>query len=354
MKSNCNCYIISLLILRTVVGSTILYTPSSSRAAFYKSVNIASPTESSSTASSSYLLDERNDGFYHSRNDHDPEDDTSAKLCSASVMRMKMPPVNPVIKNLFRGAFLRVASDISGGTPLENIKCRVTATYDGPVKAFRDILKEGGIMSLWSGTESRTVEGALLGAMFLVGSASTKKQIIAMGGSKTMGALAGGVVGGVVQALVMTPAGLVFTSLNVNKGKPGYENDTALTVARRVVEEKGIMALFTGGGPMAARQASNWASRSLFTEICRTNLKLSRFGILGEIGSGAIGGLGSCWNTPIETVRVFMQRDVARGEKAKTFNKYISETMEEDGFRGLYRGVSPRAVQAIWQTCFLV
>ena len=262
--------------------------------------------------------------------------------------------MNPVTKNLIRGAFLRVASDMTGGTPLENIKCRVTATAENPIKAVRHILNNGGILNLWSGTESRTVEGALLGAMFLVGSAATKKQVIAMGGSKTMGALAGGIVGGVAQAVVMTPAGLIFTSLNLNKDNPEYENDTAWSVARRVVQEKGPMGLFTGGGPMAARQASNWASRSMFTEICRTNLKMSRFGILGEIGSGAIGGVGSCWNTPIETVRVLMQRDVAAGKNAKTFGQYIDDTMEEGGVQALFRGVTPRAVQAIWQTCFLV
>ena len=43
---------------------------------------------------------------------------------------------------------------------------------------------------------------------------------------------------------------------------------------------------------------------------CRTNLKLSQFGLLGEIGSGAVGGVVATWNTPIETVQVLMQKDV--------------------------------------------
>ena len=95
-------------------------------------------------------------------------------------------------------------------------------------------------------------------------------------------------------AIVMTPAGMIFTSLNVNKGKKGYENDNALTVARRIVKEKGIMGLFYGGGPMCIRQASNWASRAGFTEICRTNLRMSQYGVWGEIGSGVIGGGKLC------------------------------------------------------------
>ena len=265
------------------------------------------------------------------------------------------PLNNPVVKNLARGAFLRVASDISGGTALENIKCRVTASNDGPVDATQALMTGGnGFWNLWSGTPSRTIEGALLGAVFLVGSAATKKRLLAMGASKNVAATAAGIVGGVAQAVIMTPAGMVFTSLNVNKGKPGHENDNAVIVAKRIIKEKGIQGMFIGGTPMAARQASNWASRSLFTEICRTNLKLSRFGLIGEIGSGAIGGIGSCWNTPIETVRVLMQKDVSEGVPPKTFGGYVEAQMQEGGVPALFRGVTPRAVQAIWQTVFMV
>mmetsp|Transcript_12794 Transcript_12794/g.36123 ORF Transcript_12794/g.36123 Transcript_12794/m.36123 type:complete len:184 (+) Transcript_12794:739-1290(+) len=175
-----------------------------------------------------------------------------------------------------------------------------------------------------------------------------------MGGGKNLAALAGGTVGGVAQAIVMTPAGMIFTSLNVNQGKEGYENDNALTVARRIVKEKGLRGLFYGGGPMCLRQASNWSSRSLFTEIARTNLKMSKFGLLGEIGSGVVGGLGSCWNTPIETIRVYMHRDVSMGKDSQSFGYYWKEISDENGIQGLFRGVTPRGIQAIWQTVFMV
>jgi len=260
----------------------------------------------------------------------------------------------PIVTNLARGALLRVASDLTGGTPLETIKCRVTLSKDNAFQCLRNILDEGGIANLWAGTPARTIEGALLGAAFLVGSASTKNQVMKLTGSKTLSSLSGGVVGGVLQAVVMTPAGLVFTSLNANRGKPGFENDNAVTVTKRILKEKGLKGMFIGGGPMAARQASNWASRGMFTEIARTNFKMSQYGILGEIGSGIIGGLGSCWNTPIETVRVNIHKDVSAGVAPKSFNGYCEAIYEEDGLPGLFRGVTPRAVQAIWQTVFMV
>jgi Mitochondrial carrier protein len=188
----------------------------------------------------------------------------------------------------------------------------------------------------------------------MLGSTITKKRVLGMGASKTVAALAAGTVGGVAQAIVMTPAGMVFTSLNVNRGKKGYENDNAYTVARRIIRENGIKGMFYGGGPMCLRQASNWASRSCFTEIARTSLKLSQYGMWGEIGSGVIGGVGSCWNTPIETIRVLMQRDVSMGKQSKPFGHYWNEIFENQGYEGLFRGVTPRAIQAIWQTIFMV
>jgi len=267
---------------------------------------------------------------------------------------VQLVAANGLAANLARGAFLRIASDLSGGTPLESIKTRVTVTKLSMKEAYNSIVDDGGIGALWSGTPSRTVEGALLGALFLVGASGTKKQVLAMGGGPTLAALCSGVVGGLAQAIVMTPAGMIFTSLNVNKKTPGMENDNAYTVTQRIIREKGAVGMFIGGGPMCLRQASNWASRSCFTEIARTQLRMSQFGMMGEIGAGVIGGLGSCWNTPIETVRVNMQKDVAEGKEAKTFMEYVDQIKEDGGVPSLFRGVTPRGIQAIWQTVFLV
>lgn len=191
-----------------------------------------------------------------------------------------------------------------------------------------------------------------MGAMFLAGSVGTKRFILANGGSSTMAALCGGFVGGVVQSLVMTPSGMIFTSLNVNKGL--YENENALTVAQRIWKQKGLKGMYSGIVPMAIRQSTNWASRAGLTEFARTQLRMSQFGLWGELGSGVLGGVGSCWNTPVETVRLFMQQDVSRGKQAKSFRNYVNEIIDKDGVPGLFRGVIPRSIQAIHQTAFMV
>ena len=212
----------------------------------------------------------------------------------------------------------------------------------------------GGILALWSGSSSRCVEGALVGAVFMLGSTLTKQRLKNLGVSPTLTALGGGLVGGICQAFVMTPAGMVFTSLNVQR-TAGNHNDNAWTTTRRIVRDHGgWTGMYSGFTPMAIRQASNWASRAGLTEVARSYLGLQRFGILGEIGSGILGGVGSCWNTPIETVRVLTQRDISVGNPTKSITGYWREIYQRDGPTGLFRGVSPRALQAVWQTCFLV
>mmetsp|Transcript_27503 Transcript_27503/g.40633 ORF Transcript_27503/g.40633 Transcript_27503/m.40633 type:complete len:345 (+) Transcript_27503:111-1145(+) len=259
-----------------------------------------------------------------------------------------------ILAILARGAALRVASDLTGGTPLESIKCRVAKTMDGPIDAYKHIVAEGGFANLWAGSTSRAIEGIFLGAFFLLGSNAGKKQVLALGGSKTMASLAGGLVGSVAQSLVVTPAGIVFASLNLNRGNEGFENDNVSIVTKRIYKEKGLAGMYCGTKPMALRQATNWMTRSWCTEVARTTFRMSEFGLLGEIGSGIVGGLASCWNTPVETIRVYLQADVSAGKPAKTFRQYWNDIVEEQGYQGLYCGVTPRGIQAIWQTVFMV
>jgi hypothetical protein len=160
---------------------------------------------------------------------------------------------------------LRIASDLTGGTPLENIKTRVTITTENCVQATQRIVRTGGVMSLWKGTPSRTVEGALIGAVFMLGSVVTKAQLRAMGAPPTAAALAGGLVGGVAQAVIMTPAGLIFTSLNAASAD---SKENAIGVIQRVVAEKGIAGMWSGSGAMCLRQATYVT----FTWTCRDSL----------------------------------------------------------------------------------
>ena len=185
--------------------------------------------------------------------DHENDDDNDI---TATI------PCRSIGNTLLRGALLRISSDLSGGTPLENIKTRgrflvycctskttshhdrllvdvslfythsilhitttahacppsprdgpsfssssfsVTLTTQNPIEATRGMLSKDGIGALWRGSPSRTVEGGLIGAVFVLGSVATKAQLRRMGAPPTAAALAGGLVGGVAQAAIMTP-----------------------------------------------------------------------------------------------------------------------------------------------------
>ena len=49
-----------------------------------------------------------------------------------------------------------------------------------------------------------------------------------------------------------------------------------------------------------------------------------------------------------------MHRDISMGKESGSFGHYWSKIKEEQGVVGLFRGVSPRGIQAIWQTVFMV
>jgi Mitochondrial carrier protein len=285
---------------------------------------------------------------------HDSEGLYAVVPCSNALNVVSGGAKRKLVNTLLRGSLLRIASDLSGGTPLESIKTRVTITTEGPWLATCNILKERGPFGLYTGTTSRTVEGALIGAVFMLGSVVTKNKLKSFGCPPTVAALAGGLVGGVAQSVVMTPAGMVFTALSAAEKKPGQDSENAISICKRIISEKGIAGLYVGMGPMCLRQASNWASRSGFTEIARSTLGLSKYGLTGELASGIIGGVGSSWNTPIETIRVMSQRDVSIGKIPKSIPEYWNQIVAESGYPGLFRGVTPRAIQAIWQTTFLV
>lgn len=247
-----------------------------------------------------------------------------------------------IVMNLMRGSFLRIASDLSGGTPLEVVKSKVTISGEDCVSTIKTIYSEGGIKGFWRGTPSRTVEGFFMGAIFLAGSAATKRQVLRVRpNSRNLAALAGGVVGGVAQAFIMTPAGLIFTAVNSSE-----EDVSSLKVMTDIIKQRGPLGLFAGFDAMSLRQATNWASRSTFTEIARSTLGMSKYGLIGEIGSGVIGGLGSTWNTPIETLRVLKQKDIAQGIE-REYSEYKEDLIAKGGNKELFRGITPRGVQAV-------
>ena len=123
----------------------------------------------------------------------------------------------------------------------------------------------------------------------------------------------------------------------------------------------------TGVNAVALRQCTNWGSRFGLSVWAEKLIRDFTFGsaddrytrALGDpqkILASAIGGGLSCWNQPIEVIRVEMQSQLkAPGRPEKmTILKAFKWIYTNNGISGFYRGVTPRIGLGIWQTICMV
>ena len=241
---------------------------------------------------------------------------------------------------LARGAVLRVASDLTGGLPLEQWKTRVTRfPNETAVSSLRSVYRyQGGAKAFWSGTGARVVEGSCSGAVLLAARGSAHqflRQTAPSIADTALAAFAVGAAAGACQALVMGPCTYLVT-------RSAVEGKSAIVCLRQAFADKslwrGLATLYAGAGAVAMRQATNWASRQGLTDLFQRRLGLPL------LACGVLGGIGSCWNTPLEVKRIRAQSGLGS----------LGDVWREEGLPGCFRGVTPRAAQAAWQTCFMV
>lgn len=129
-----------------------------------------------------------NDPIISSRRGRRASADTSGAATNTVVPCVAGGAIRPpsLANTLARGALLRVTSDLVGGTAFENVKTRVTTTRESMLTATSNIIRSSGLQGLYSGGSSRFVEGALVGAVFMFGSALTKRQLQGLGCAPTV------------------------------------------------------------------------------------------------------------------------------------------------------------------------
>lgn len=234
---------------------------------------------------------------------------------------------------------------------------------------LKTIVRERGVPTLWSGLSPRMAEGLFSGGVLLAAKEGLRNVLSNYASpmlSRSVGValppsligFASGAGGGIAQSLVMGPTSLVVTACvaAANEGAPV----SAFGAARRVVRERGVRGLYRGAPAVAARQATNWASRQGFTELVRPRIRIA--GAAGELIAGCVGGALSAWNTPFEVARIESQMGVmamnGNGKQEDGRGKSLVATMcgivEDRGVGGLYVGLIPRASQSCYQTLFLV
>ena len=197
------------------------------------------------------------------------------------------------------------------------------------------------------------LEGALSGAVLLGATEATRQCLLAAAPlpGPMVGFLAGA-AGGASQAVVMAPCSLLVTAATAETGR----GESVSVMARRIWKQGGVASVYRGAGAVAARQASNWASRQGLTELIRP--LVSAPGPLGEVVSGCLAGCLSAWNTPFEVARIEAQASAYVGGSVAAPGRGLWATLRqlkrERGTGGLFCGLGPRMCQACYQTVFMV
>lgn len=141
--------------------------------------------------------------------------------------------------------------------------------------------------------------------------------------------------------------------------KPPGTMETFMDIYRR----EGIRGINKGVNAVAVRQVTNWGSRFGLSRVAETWIRRvggkeqgEKLSVPEKILASALGGGLSAWNQPIEVIRVELQSKTEDPNRPKKLNvasaaKYI---YQNNGMKGLYRGVTPRIGLGVWQTVCMV
>jgi len=262
-------------------------------------------------------------------------------------------------RDLAMGGALQCIEAATLGMPFEVWKTRMGRfRTEGTFEAFSNVYKTRGIAGYWQGTGPKMVESASKGAILLFAKEGILNACLGSGMGNTQAGILAGAGGGIVQTSVMGPCTFIVTAVvTAPAGTTVNVGDKIASTYR----EKGIKGFYPGATAIAARQATNWASRQGFTEYIRGKMKVSRYGdekaklTVGEEAScGVMGGAISTWNQPFEVARIQMQAAASEGLAKKSMVETMSSIVKEGGPQALFAGIVPRVGLGIWQTLFMV
>lgn len=255
------------------------------------------------------------------------------------------------------GTVLQLASSVTLGQPFEVWKTHMGRyRSETTSQAFMNIYRSGGVAAFWKGMGPKLFESATKGGVLMVAKDACFDGLCKVGVPQTTSGFVSGAMGGVAQTIVMGPSTFLVTAMVLGK-----EGATLSTVISRTWKEKGLVGFYPGGSAVAARQASNWASRQGFTEAVRSQIgqcfhgdKRARLSVKEEAMAGIVGGTLSCWNHPFEVARVEMQACALSGDRSAGLLGTMRSIHAEYGMWGLFQGLIPRMGLNIWLTLFMV
>lgn len=271
--------------------------------------------------------------------------------------------------NIALGAGLNLAEVTTLGQPLEVIKTTMAANRSLTMpQAAKFVWSRGGILGFYQGLIPWAwIEASTKGAVLLFVSAEAEYQFKKLGMNNFVSGMGGGITGGLAQAYLTMGFCTCMKTVEITRSKqantPGVPQQTSFQVFKEIYRKEGIRGINKGVNAVAIRQMTNWGSRFGFSRLVEESIRSltgksesQKLLAWEKIASSVIGGGLSAWNQPIEVIRVEMQSKTNDPNRPKNLSvagafKYI---YQQNGIKGLYRGVTPRIGLGVWQTVFMV
>ncbi|KAI4212035.1 MAG: hypothetical protein LQ351_005217 [Letrouitia transgressa] len=289
-----------------------------------------------------------------------------AQIASVDPPKLEKKPVK--FSNLLLGAGLNMFEVTTLGQPLEVIKTSMAANRgDSFAGAMSRIWGRGGVLGYYQGLIPWAwIEASTKGAVLLFVASEAEYYAKSFGASDFVGGISGGMAGGVAQAYATMGFCTCMKTVEITKHKiaaKGVKPPGTFATFMDIYRKEGIRGINKGVNAVAIRQTTNWGSRFGLSRLAETGIRKvggkedgQKLGSFEKILASGLGGGLSAWNQPIEVIRVEMQSKTEDPNRPKklTVGTTLKYIYQNNGIRGLYRGVTPRIGLGVWQTICMV
>ncbi|KAI0143256.1 mitochondrial DNA replication protein YHM2 [Pestalotiopsis sp. NC0098] len=291
---------------------------------------------------------------------------SAAAMPPLTEKKLEKKPIK--FSNLLLGAGLNLFEVTTLGQPLEVVKTTMAANRgDSFATALGRIWNRGGVFGFYQGLIPWAwIEASTKGAVLLFVASEAEYYARNAGASEFGGGIIGGITGGVAQAYATMGFCTCMKTVEITQHKlaaSGVKPQSTFATFMDIYRKEGIKGINKGVNAVAIRQMTNWGSRFGLSRLAEQGIRRmtnkehgEKLSAVEKITASALGGGLSAWNQPIEVIRVEMQskkEDPNRPKKMTVGNtaRYI---YQQNGLKGLYRGVAPRIGLGVWQTVCMV
>uniref|UniRef100_A0A8C5HRC1 Calcium-binding mitochondrial carrier protein SCaMC-1-like n=1 Tax=Gouania willdenowi TaxID=441366 RepID=A0A8C5HRC1_GOUWI len=246
----------------------------------------------------------------------------------------------------------------TGTAPLDRMKVflQVHASKSNEISlvgGFKDMIKEGGVASLWRGNGTNVLKIAPETAIKFMAYEKYKQMLASDPGKiRTHERFLAGSLAGATAQTAIYPMEVLKTRLTLRKTG---QYSGMFDCAKKIMKKEGVKAFYKGYIPNILGIIP-YAGIDLAVYESLKNMWLSRYckdtanpGILVLLGCGTLSSTcGQLASYPLALVRTRMQAQASvEGSEQLPMTKLVKNILKKDGFFGLYRGILPNFMKVL-------